>query len=127
MTRPKTLTKDDLVRFVRGEKPWRMLLSHGIFIEFIDRKVHAKSSGASPISPETADVAAGFSRLERDRDALREWAAVVLALDRIDMGKLDASPEGELLLEALWDASFGEEVSAKTWSLVRRLAAKKRL
>lgn len=123
MTKSVILTKDDLLRFVRGEKPWRMLLSRGVEIEFVDKRLRATSSGKTSVRPSLQDIAIGFSRHRSEPETTREWAAVMLALDEIDLEDLDGSPEGEALKEALWDASGGEEVSSAAWELVKRLSA----
>lgn len=121
MTRTNELTRDDLVRFVRGEKSWRMLLSRGIDIQFIERKVKAKSKGEPVVCPTMEDVAAGFTRFRGDETALREWAAVMLSIGEIELDRLDAESEGEVLKEALWDASFGEGISKEASNLIGRL------
>jgi hypothetical protein len=124
MSKSNSLTKDDLTRFVRGEKPWSMLLSRGVEIEFEDKKIKAKSKGEPVIVPIPEDIAAGFARLRGDAVALREWASVMLALGELDLDKLEENAEGEVLKEALWDASFDEAVSSRAWSLVDRLVLK---
>jgi len=124
MSKTNSLTKDDLTRFVRGEKPWSMLLSRGVEIEFEDKKIRAKSKGEPVIASVPEDIAAGFARLRGDAVALREWASVMLALGELDLDKLEGNAEGEVLKEALWDASFDEAVSNRAWSLVDRLFPK---
>lgn len=121
MKKTASLTKDDVIRFVRGEKPWNMLKSPDIRIEFVDKKVQAKSSGKPVAAPQLPDIAQGFSRFRDDPESLREWAAVMLALLEIDLDALENNPDGEALKEALWDASFSEEVSDTTWNLIARL------
>lgn len=115
------LTEDDVIRFVRGEKPWSMLVVPGVEIEFVDEKIRAKSGGRAVAAPKIADVAQGLLRYKDDARALREWAAVMLALGEIDLRILDEDPNGEALREILWDASFGEELNSSRWELVGRL------
>ncbi len=99
-----------------------MLTSPDIKIEFIDKKIQAKTSGKPLAAPKLSDIACGFSRFRSEMESLREWAAVMLALDEIDLDVLEGNSDGETLKEALWDASFGDEVLSSTWSLIERLA-----
>lgn len=123
MTKPPVVTSDDLIRFVRGEKPWRMLASRGIDIEFVGKTLRAKSSGKAAVRPNLRDIAIGFARHRTEPEVTREWAAVMLALDEIDLSELDDNPDGEALKEALWDASGDEKVSNAAWMLVDQLSA----
>lgn len=116
------LTQDDVIRFVRGEKPWGMLVSPGVSIEFVEGKLRAETSGKALATPTPADIARGFVQYKENAAALREWASVILAIDEIDLGALDRDPDGEALREALWDAASGDAIRPAEWARIVRLS-----
>jgi hypothetical protein len=64
------------------------------------------------------DVARGLPLHAHDASALQEWASDVLAgSDDLDLD----SPDGDLLLNALWDASFEARITDEALALARRL------
>jgi hypothetical protein len=59
------------------------------------------------------DVAHGLLTYKDRPEALREWATFLLSdLEVTDLTRLESSPEGDELLNALWDASFEGQVKS---------------
>ena len=75
------------------------------------------------VEPSVHDLAAGLlKQWALGGEALRQWASVVLALANVNLASLEVDPEGEELLEGLWDAASGQGLSESSLSVVRRLA-----
>jgi hypothetical protein len=53
--------------------------------------------------------------------ALREWAFVMEAID-VDLTEVESHPAGDLVLGAIWDASFGNPINAETTQAIDQLA-----
>ena len=56
----------------------------------------------------------------QDPRALREWGFIMEALD-VDLD-VEQHPAGDLVLNALWDASFGNPIEADVWQTIEDLA-----
>lgn len=64
--------------------------------------------GVPSIRPSIRDLATGLLAWNRrGSEALQSWAALVLAVDEIDLASLQAWPDGEAVLDSLWDAAAG--------------------
>lgn len=102
----------ELLEFTRGESAWKDLHIPGMEVDFVRWKIlepAASPTLAATVSP--TDVVLGFTRLIDDRWALRRWSFVILtASDHFAFSDEFESPAGQELLEALWDASFGEPI-----------------
>ena len=55
-----------------------------------------------------------------DPAALREWAFVMQAIPA-DLAAVEAHPDGEVVLGALWKASFGEPLSEAEIGVIKAL------
>jgi hypothetical protein len=66
------------------------------------------------------DVARGFLTHLSNPSALRKWAFVVEALD-LDLD-VENQPAAETLLNAVWDASFGNPIHADVIRTIEQLA-----
>ncbi|HZS15952.1 MAG TPA: hypothetical protein VFC09_15265 [Candidatus Dormibacteraeota bacterium] len=75
---------------------------------------------ADTVLPTVDDVATGFLAHMSDGDELREWAAVVIGARFIDLIALESDPDGEPIIEGLWDVSSGGPVAP---SVMRAIAA----
>ncbi len=67
------------------------------------------------------DIAWGWLRTSTNQNAFREWARFVhgaIGLVELD---LEPHPLGEAVLEALWDAAFGEPVTSEMTETMRRV------
>jgi hypothetical protein len=114
-------SQEILRQVVRGERPWTDLGVVGIHVRREgDRHILENPQHISACVG-VQDLARGFRTYLPDVHALREWAFLVEAMD-VDLGEVECHPEGETLLEALWDASFGEPVSTKALRAIEQLA-----
>ena len=107
---------------VRGERPWSDLPSLDIVVHMERNTFSADNPRKIEVRIHSRDVAQGLLRLRNDRRDLRRWAWIILAADFVDLA-LEEEPDGDILLDALWDASFGEPVSEEAFATVERLVA----
>ncbi len=119
------IVHEEIVRGVaRGVRPWADLELLGVRVTreraedgrwgWYIREEHIMDLNARP-----EDVAEGFLRFHCDGEQLREWAVSVLAL--LDFDQFEDHHVGELLLDALWDASFEATVEAEAMDEAKRL------
>ena len=79
-------------------------------------------SVATVVSFPIADLATGLIAMWARGTDLALWASVVLMVDRIDVADLD-SVDGQVLINALWDAAGGGLVSDEAINTAHRIAA----
>jgi hypothetical protein len=108
-----------LMSFVRGQSTWRVLRDLGVQIQLGASVVVIVPSDLPVVSPGLFDVAAGLIS-HADDIARREWAAVLLAVDNIDLSGLEREKNWPALLEAIWDAAAGR-TSEASLAFVRSL------
>lgn len=98
------------LRFVTGAATIAELTEQGVVADFAADGVRLDVHVNLPvIEPTHAQLAAGFlATSSRGAAALQRWAQLVLALDSIDLAKLEDTPRGDELLEAIWDAAAGD-------------------
>ena len=119
---PTTLTEELVLAVIRGQLPLSALESAGIRLEVApqgeggnERRVTVNPEAAVTVAPRPVDIAAGLLVYKERPEQLRDWAAFVLgASEIIDLEGLDNWPEGDAILNALWDASFEGKVSQET-------------
>jgi hypothetical protein len=110
--------------FVRGEIERQALEKVGIGIKDIEDGYEFSNSKNLVAKVTLCDVAKGFLRFRSDPEALRAWAGLVVAGSSfIDLGQdFEESPEGDMLLGALWDAWFRQNFAEDVFVVVERLA-----
>jgi hypothetical protein len=109
---------------VRGERPLDALEELGIDIDPQDDLFKLKSGNLDvTVTPAASDVALGILQYRsRTKKDLRKWAFFLLAESgAIDLSEIESHPQGEILLSALWDASFDGRVSSETIELAQHL------
>ena len=114
---------------VRGEMPLDALTKLGIDIDSQDGFYKLKSGRFDvTVTPSASDVALGILRYSSgNKNDLRKWAFFMLAESgALDLSAVESHPQGELLISALWDASFEGHVSSETIELVQHLTLSKR-
>jgi hypothetical protein len=113
-----------LKSFVRGEAECEALTALGAKVSFDVEQLQVTEPADAPVyEPSVADVATGLLAHSVAVRTLRDWARVLLATGMIDLRGLEDHPDGEVLLEAVWDAAEGTEIVNRQLELVRRLAA----
>jgi hypothetical protein len=98
------------------------LASAGLMVIRFDGGFEFANKDNLSVTVGPSDIAAGIVRLADDPERLKEWAALVMAASGFLDLKLDSTPDGERLLEALWDLTFGEQLDDDTLALARDLA-----
>jgi hypothetical protein len=104
--------------FVRGELPWERVESLGIRMTRTDDGFDVSNPRQLVVEARLRDIAAGLLCYRDNAEALWHWASIVLAASAfLELGEeIENTPEGELLLNALWDASFRQEVDPNAFS-----------
>lgn len=70
------------------------------------------------------DVSQGLLSSWRRPDRLRSWAGIILAGSSfLELSEeFETTPEGDILLNSLWDAAFGDEVGQDAMNIAKDLA-----
>jgi len=105
---------------VRGERPWTDLRAIGMNIQLEGNRCAIENPRQISTTADVHDLAKGFLAYLHDARALREWAFLIEAID-VDLD-VENHPAGETLLNALWDASFGNPLHADVVRTVEQLA-----
>jgi hypothetical protein len=115
---------DTILQVVRGERPWTDLRAIGIdidvWLESTGYRSHFENPQQHEATANVHDLAQGFITHRHDPCALREWAFVMETVD-VDLDA-EQHPAGDRMLEALWDASFGNPIGAEVWQTIEELA-----
>ena len=118
-------TVEDAIRLVaRGERPWTDLRAFGI--ELQPEAGRAEQLPPAEVQITAHDLALGFLSCCKDPVALREWAFVMQAVNA-DFEPVESHPDGEIVLEALWKASFGDPLTEDQLEVMDRLARQQRV
>ena len=109
---------------VRGETALDALMKIGVDIDY-ENGLYKLQSGNSDVAvmASASDVGFGILRYRSAKTKeIRKWAFFLLAESGlIDLSALELHPQGDALLNALWDASFEGQISDETIELARRL------
>jgi hypothetical protein len=111
--------QEALLEVVRGSRPWTDLAAFGVAVRLDDGRRTLTNPRRLTTTASARDLAQGFAKLRHDPAALREWAFVVEAMD-VELA-VEGDPAGEMLLEALWDASFGNPIDSKRIDAIVRM------
>ncbi len=115
----ETIVPEELVRqVVRGERPWTDLRALGMNLRPEDG--YAAQVPPLDLQVDIPDLARGFVAHLRVPRGLREWAFVMEALPT-DFNA-EQHPSGAAVMDALWNASFGNPLSAEQVELLQELA-----
>lgn len=106
--------REEIVRaVVQGKLPISALAEAGITFEVRqdqpggDRQIRVRSNAPLSLDLRPIDIAHGLLVYKEQPEALQEWATFLLSdLEITDLTPLESWPEGDELLNALWDASF---------------------
>lgn len=104
-----------LLAVTRGDTPLNALRDIGIEIDLKDDGFYSfKSALEVEVTPTVADLATGILRYRSGKgDELRKWAFFLLAETAIDFCNIESHSQGEVLINALWDASFEGGISSE--------------
>lgn len=113
---------DLILAFVRGEESWGVLEKAGIFIEIKNDGYEIANPWQLIAKIHLRDMAQGLLAYHLASERMQQWASIILAGSSfLDLEEFELSPEGDVLLNALWDAAFGEEVSQEAVNVARHL------
>jgi hypothetical protein len=112
-----------ILAIIRGEMPLSVLPELGIEITCHEGNFKLRSSPSSVIvKPSISDIARGILAHQLNRSDLRAWAFFVLGEADIDLEKIESDPQGEMLVEALWEASSTGEIRQEVLRIADNLA-----
>lgn len=113
----------ELIRaFVRGERSWRALEKAGVYIELRGDEYEIDNPWQLVVKASLRDIAQGLLAHRISNDQLRHWAGIILAGSSfLDLSEFETTSEGNILLSAIWDAAFGDEVSQDAVNVAGRL------
>jgi hypothetical protein len=119
-----------VLTIIRGQQPIAALATAGVTMSFRaadpegkSRQIIITQDRPFGVQATVADIAAGLIRHISNPDELSDWATFLLAADWIDFEPLERHPDGDILLEALWNASFRYEIGGTAIETATRLAA----
>jgi hypothetical protein len=123
MMSPTSIISDTILAVIRGDLPLSALEEVGIHIIFENDSCEVRSESQVTVKPSASDIARGLLVLRANRDELRRWAFFLLAdLQIVDFEFLESHPQGDLLIGALWDASFEGKINKDAISVAESLA-----
>ena len=109
---------------IRGDRALDTLTQIGIDISCEDGFYKLESGNFDVVvAPTASDLALGILRYtSRKKDELRKWAFFVLGESgAIDLSKLESHPQGEVLIDALWEASFQGAIKSEVIALAEEI------
>jgi hypothetical protein len=109
---------------VRGERPLGDLARAGLSLLRNGNACRVENPRGVSTSADAADLAAGILAHRNDLESLREWAMFVTCSD-VEV-TAERHPDGETVLGALWDASFGNPISPDVFEVLKHVAGEKR-
>jgi hypothetical protein len=109
--------------FVRGELGQKDLENLGIEIKEIKDGYEFRNPRNILVKVSLQDVAEGLLRFRHDPEALRAWAGLVVAGSSfIELDSdFEDNPEGEVLLDCLWNAWFRQDIAEDKFAMAERL------
>jgi hypothetical protein len=112
-----------ILAFVRGEWSWEILGKAGIYIELREDRYEIDNPWQVTVEASLRDVAQGLLAYWRRPDQLKGWAGIILAGSSfLELSEeFEATPEGDILLNSLWDAAFGDEVGQDAMNIAKDL------
>ena len=112
-----------ILGIIRGEKPLELLPELGINISWKrDSNELTSERSRMVVTPTVFDVAFGILRYARNEDELKKWAFFILAdSGSIDLKEVESHSKGELLIDALWNASSEGQVTDEVIELARKM------
>jgi hypothetical protein len=118
------VTEQDFIReVVRGVRPWTDLGQVGIIIRLQGARASVDNTRRISASADAHDLAHGLLAYRADANALREWAFILEGGSSFLDLDVEDHPDGEVLLDGLWKACFGEPIPAEAVRAAEHLVA----
>lgn len=97
--------KKDILAIVRGESSWEILRSSGVSQQE-DHWIFPPSK-IDPVEIHVSDLKAGILKHSTNKEKAIEWAKFILsASDLVSFDKIEGDPEGESVIENIWDLAY---------------------
>jgi hypothetical protein len=119
-----------LRQVIRGERAWPDLAQIGITMQLEDPGIVAdqlasccsvKNARNISFTADIHDLARGLVANRDNPKSLREWAMFIQASD-VDL-QVEDHPEGDVVLDAIWDAAFLNPIKPEAMKILERLAS----
>jgi hypothetical protein len=111
--------RKEMIEIVRGEKNLEHTSGYGSYFRQVGDQWVFNENLSPPILPSIVDIAYGFMKYKNNKDQLKQWASFILsAIGIINLDQLESDEKGEIVLNALWDASFSDPVSKDTFLVI---------
>lgn len=109
---------------IRGERPLSALSEIGVQVSCQEDGCKLESKVTEVlVTPLAADLAQGLLTYRADSDELKLWAFFILAESgMVDLSEVESHPQGDALIEALWDASSFSYISEDAIKVAESLA-----
>jgi hypothetical protein len=115
------------IEIVRGDRPISDVTRLGVSVCVTPLFFELdEPPGVDMILPTVEDVATGFLVHLGHESVLREWATLVLGAEFIDLALVEGDPDGEAMMEGMWQASTGEPLSPGALRAVAAALARRR-
>jgi len=111
-----------ILQVVRGERPWSDLSALGITMRLEGNRCAVQNPHGHDASADVHDLAKGLLAHLSKPASLRESALFVNAAD-VDQAVED-HPASDTVLDALWDAGFGNPIRPDVVRVLEELARK---
>lgn len=107
------------LEIIRGDRPLSDVSRLGIHVSvtplFFELDAPRR---ADSLLPSIDDVATGFLAHMSSAGELREWASVILGAEFIDLIALENDPDGDAIIEGLWEVSSGGAVAPSVFRAI---------
>jgi hypothetical protein len=115
-----TAVEQETIRqILRGERPLADLALVDMSLRIEGDRIQVENPRRLGATADIRDLARGFLTYLHDPPALRRWALFLQAADfELD---LERQPAGDQVLSAMWEASFGNPITAETLATLRQI------
>ncbi len=123
-------SRDVILKIIRGERPLVDLKAAGVSLRVRKLGQRNQEIEVNPhydvslvVLPSAVDLAKGLLSYQGRPNDLKDWGSFVLGADLIQLEALESDPDGDVILNAVWDAGFEGRLSDEGTQAARRLAA----
>lgn len=115
--------QDHLRAIVRGETHWSEPERLGVHpVLDVNPALWEEPPALPVVSVRAEDLALGFCSHAGAPTTSREWAQVIELCGCFDLAPIEAAPSSDLLLDAVWSASFGDPIDDRALDLIHQMA-----
>lgn len=109
-----SMCTDVILGIIRGELPLSTLEEIGVNVIFGEQSCEISAELPIIVNPSAYDIAHGILTYLAKPNEMSQWALFLMGASQIiDFEALESHPQGDLLIGALWDASFEGRISNK--------------